>query len=411
MSWQHNKRSTLALIAAAGAAMCLSAATPAAADAPKSIKIGYGISLTGPYAPGAGATTLGNYQLWVKDVNAKGGIYLSKYKKRVPVEVKVYDNKSSLEEAVRNTERLMLSDKVDFVLAPWGTATHLAVAPLYERHGYPLLAYTSATDKALVLRNRFKNAFWLLDPPTHLVGGLLAVLDKLKKAGKINNKVAIAFVSDQLGVEMASAARRLLPKHGFKVVYYKGYPLGVKDLSTQINEMKKLGVDTFLGMSYPPDTVMLIEQSKVLGFNTKVYFTAVGLPFEFMEKKFGKKTLQGIMGMGGMDPNYPPTKAYFERYKKVIGRGADLNGGPMEYASLQILQQAIEKVGEIDRKKVIDAITKGTFDTIVGKIKFDNRLIAHAWLTGQYQNGHWVGLEPATKRGAKPPIFPKPKWE
>jgi branched-chain amino acid transport system substrate-binding protein len=397
---------------AAAAALAASAAVPAAAaDAPKSIKIGYGISLTGPYAPGAGATTLGNYQLWVKDVNAKGGIYLSKYKKRVPIEVKVYDNKSSLEEAVRNTERLMLRDKVDFVLAPWGTATHLAVAPLYERHGFPLLAYTSATDKALTLRNRFKNVFWLLDPPTHLVAGLITVLKKLKAEGKINNKVAVAFVSDQLGVEMAAAARKLLPKAGFEVVYHKGYPLGVKDLSTQINEMKKLGVDTFLGMSYPPDTIMLIEQSKVLGFNTKVYFTAVGLPFEFMEKKFGKKTLQGIMGMGGMDPNYPPTKAYFKRYRKVIGRGADLNGGPMEYASLQILQQAIEKVGEIDRKKVIDVIAKGTFDTIVGPIKFDNRLIHHAWLTGQYQNGQWVGLAPLDKKGAVQPIFPKPKWQ
>ncbi len=412
MSWVHNRRSTLGLVAAAGTALAISAATPAAAaDAPKSIKIGYGISLTGPYAPGAGATTLGNYQLWVKDVNAKGGIYLSKYKKRVPLTVKVYDNKSSLEEAVRNTERLMLSDKVDFVLAPWGTATHLAVAPLYERHGFPLLAYTAATDKSLVLRNRFKNVFWLLDPPTHLVNGLLTVLDKLKKEGKINNKVAIAFVSDQLGVEMAAAARKLLPKHGFKVVYYKGYPLGVKDLSTQINEMKKLGVDTFLGMSYPPDTIMLIEQSKVLGFNTKVYFTAVGLPFDFMEKKFGKKTLQGIMGMGGMDPNYPPTKAYFARYMKVIGHSADLNGGPMEYASLQILQQAIEKVGEIDRKKVIQAIATGTFKTIVGPIKFDNRLIDHAWLAGQYQNGHWVGIAPLDKKGAVAPVFPKPKWQ
>lgn len=401
---------TAAAVLSAALFSALPSGAPGAAEAPKSIRIGYGVSLTGPYSPGAGATTVGNYQLWVKDVNAAGGIFLKKYNKKVPIEVIVYDNKSSLEEAVRNTERLMLSDKVNFVLPPWGTATHLAVGPLYERNGYPLLAYTSATDKALTLRNRWKNVFWLLDPPTHLVNGLLTVLDKLKKEGKINDRVAIAFVSDQLGVEMATAAQKLLPKHGFKIVYRKGYPLGAKDLSTQINEMKNLNVDTFLGMSYPPDTLMLIEQSKVLGFNTKVFFTAVGLPFEFMEKKFGKETLEGIMGMGGMDPNHPPTKAYFERYQKEIGRGADLNGGPMVYASLQMLQQAIEKVGDVDRKKVIAALKSNTFDTIVGPVKVDKQLIVNAWLAGQYQSGQWVGLAPAGKTGARPPVFPKPKW-
>jgi branched-chain amino acid transport system substrate-binding protein len=304
----------------------------------------------------------------------------------------------------------MLSDKVDFVLPPWGTATHMAVGPLYERHGYPLMAYTSAAERSLELRARWKNVFWLLDPPSHLVGGLITVLEKLKKEGKINDRVAVAFVSDQLGVEMATAAANLLPKAGFKVVYHKGYPLGTKDLSTQINEVKALGADTFLSMSYPPDTMMMIEQSKVLGYSPKVMFTAVGLPFPFMVQKFGPKTLEGIMGMGGMDPNAPATKAYFERYQKVVGRGADLNGGPMVYASLQMLQQAIERVGEIDRAKIIEKLKNENFDTIVGPIKMDRQMIAGAWLAGQYQNGQWVGLAPSNKPGAKPPLFPKPQW-
>jgi branched-chain amino acid transport system substrate-binding protein len=236
------------------------------------------------------------------------------------------------------------------------------------------------------------------------------VLEKLRKEGKINDRVAVAFVSDQLGVEMASAAAALLPKHGFKVVYHKGYPLGTKDLSTQVNEVKAVDADTFLSMSYPPDTMMVIEQSKVLGYNPKVFFTAVGLPFPFMVQKFGAKTLEGIMGMGGMDPNSPPTKAYFERYQKVVGRGADLNGGPMVYASLQMLQQAIERVGEIDRAKIIEKLKTENFDTIVGPIKMDRQMITGAWLAGQYQSGQWVGLAPADKAGAKPPLFPKPQW-
>ena len=49
-----------------------------AADAPKSIRIGYAVSLSGVNAQGAATTTLPGYDLWVKDVNDAGGISLSR---------------------------------------------------------------------------------------------------------------------------------------------------------------------------------------------------------------------------------------------------------------------------------------------------------------------------------------------
>ena len=46
------------------------------AQAQDSIKIGWSISKTGPFAAGASVTTLPNYQVWVKEVNDAGGIML-----------------------------------------------------------------------------------------------------------------------------------------------------------------------------------------------------------------------------------------------------------------------------------------------------------------------------------------------
>ena len=54
------------------------------AQMPQSIRIGYAISLTGPNAAGAGITVLPNYRLWVKEVNAAGGIMLNSLGKRLP---------------------------------------------------------------------------------------------------------------------------------------------------------------------------------------------------------------------------------------------------------------------------------------------------------------------------------------
>ena len=103
-----------ALLVAATCAATLGLA--AVAEAQTSIKIGYAISRTGPNTGGAAVTTIPNYELWVKEVNAAGGIKLGD--KRVPIEVVQYDDRSNAEEAVRALERLINQDKVDFILPP-----------------------------------------------------------------------------------------------------------------------------------------------------------------------------------------------------------------------------------------------------------------------------------------------------
>ena len=68
------------------------------------------------------------------------------------------------------------------------------------------------------------------------------------------------------------------------------------------------------------------------------------------------------------------------------------------------------QVGEIDRKKIRDAIASGTFKTLWGDLKYVDQRNANPWAVGQWQNGEIVGLYPADKAGAKPLLFPKPKW-
>ena len=65
------KRLTLRALAALAAA----ALATAPAMAQDKIKIGYAISKTGPNAGGATITQIPNYEMWVKEVNAKGGLH------------------------------------------------------------------------------------------------------------------------------------------------------------------------------------------------------------------------------------------------------------------------------------------------------------------------------------------------
>lgn len=140
----------------------------------------------------------------MKEVNDAGGLALPDGS-QLPIEVVQYDDRSSAEEAVRAIERLANQDEVDFTLPPWGTGFNLAVAPRFDRFGYPQLAVSAVTDKAPELVKRWKKSFWLLaggHDYTDAPGGLLA---KAVAEGKINGEVAM------ISVPARSACQRLRP--------------------------------------------------------------------------------------------------------------------------------------------------------------------------------------------------------
>jgi branched-chain amino acid transport system substrate-binding protein len=404
------RRSFLAALAATTITAAIGS-SGASAQEPKSVKIGYAISKTGPYTGGASITTLGAYVTWVKDVNAAGGIMLKSIGKKVPLEVVEYDDRSNSEEMIRAVERLGTQDKVDFILPPWGTAFNLAVGPVLNKMGYPHLGVTVTSNQAAALAARWPNAFFLLGTPNEGVSNLIAVLSKLRDEKKIGNTVAMVSVADQFGIELVTAAREGFKKANFNVAYDKTYPIGTQDMQPLVKEAMATNADSFIAFSYPGDTLGLTETSRVLNYNPKVFYTAVGTAFPLFKQKFGAN-VEGVMGIGGINPDAPDFKAYVKRHAEANGgREPDRWANPVTYASLQILQQAVERVGKVDRAAVIKEIQTGSFDTIIGKIKLEKNLRVDSWQVGQWQGGEYHGIAPAKLPGAKPVQFPKPAWK
>jgi branched-chain amino acid transport system substrate-binding protein len=398
----------LSTIVAAFAGM-MASGIAAHGQTPNSIRIGYAISLSGPNAPGAGITTLPNYHLWVKEVNAAGGIMLKSIGKRVPIEVTEYDDHSNVDNAVEAIERLITRDKVDFILSPWGTGINLAVGPLLHDAGYPHLAVTALSDRAPELAKLWPNSFWLLGTMTGAAQGFAETIAKLRSEGKIGNTVAMVSVADQLGIGLAKAARRALKKSGFDLIYDRSYPVEPQDMTAIMTEVKQLNPDSFVAFSYPPDTIAITERARALSFNPKVFYTAVGTAFPLYKQRFGAD-VEGVMGLGGWNADGPESKAYFKRHMEMTGQEPDRWASPVTYASLQMLQQAIERAGKIDRVAVIKELQTGTFETILGQVKLENNLYKENWWVGQWQNGEFHGIAPAALPGAQQIMFPKPAW-
>ncbi|MCM5678629.1 amino acid ABC transporter substrate-binding protein [Schlegelella sp. S2-27] len=399
------RRFLSACTAAAFAALALAAGPAAAQD---KVRIGWALSKTGPNAGGTATTQTPNYQLWVKEVNAAGGLKLGS--RRVPIEVVEYDDRSSSEEAVRAIERLITQDKVDFVLPPWGTALNLAVGPTFHKHGYPQLALTAVTDRAADLAKRWPNAFFFLGMGSQYAEGLMAQLETLRKQGRIGNTIAIVSVADGFGIDLSNAARKAVEKHGFKLVYDKTYPLGTQDMAPILSEVKALAPDVFVAFSYPPDTLTLTDQARIAGLNPKVFYTGVGTAFPVYKQRFGANA-DGVMGIGGVHFDSPAIQDYFKRHQASEGREPDRWASAITYAGLQAFQQAIERVGKVDRAAVIAELKKGSFDTIVGPMKLDTQLYSNLWLVGQWQDGEFHAIAPGDRAGARKAVVPKPAWK
>ena len=397
-------RRTILSTAAAGLVAGALAFQPA--QAADTIKIGASAPKTGPLAGGAATTQWPNVRLWVHDVNSRGGLKLKDGQKKI--ELIEYDDRTTPGEAIKNIQRLATQDKVDFILAPFGTGFTIATAPIFNKLGYPQLAVSAITDKIPALTKRYDNIFFMLGSTTTFTNSVVDILKKMKDDGKIGKRVAMVNVADAFGIELANAARPVFKKAGFEIVYDKSYPLGSQDLSPVIKGAKASNPDAFVAWSYPPDTFALTAQAKINDLNVKAFYTAVATAYPAFKGKF-KADAEGILGAGGIDPDTPALKEYFKRHKEVTGKDADYWASAVTYASFQILEQAIEAVGTLDRKAVTEYIKKNEFKTVIGPVKYDNQNSARYWTVGQWQGNKFYGVSSRGRPGAKA-IIEKPAW-
>ncbi|MDT3679001.1 MAG: amino acid ABC transporter substrate-binding protein [Burkholderiaceae bacterium] len=404
MSIDTRRRKVIGTMGAAAAAL---AAPPFVRAQSNTLKVGWAISKTGPFAGGASVTQWPNYLLWIKDVNDAGGLNVGG--RKMKLEHIEYDDRSQSEEAVRAVERLISQDKVDILLPPWGTGQNLAVAPIFARGGYPMMTGSMASDRIAEVVKRWPNIFSTLATSSTYAESLVDTLNQLRSAGTINNRVAVVNAAEQFGIELGNAARRALKAGNYELVYDGSYPMSTQDLTPVISEAQRANPDVFVAFSYPPDTMALTDTARVRGFNPKVFYTAVGSGFPQYKQRFGHN-VDGVMGIGGWNPDSDAFRAYVKRHVAMHQREPDRWGSSLFYAALQALGQSIEKVG-MDNAAIVKHLSTNSFDTIVGKLEFDeNHIRKGGWLVGQWQDGDFYGIGPK-QQGARNAVAPKVAWK
>lgn len=373
----------------------------ATAQAAEPVRLGFSMAKTGMFAD-ATPSQINAYELWHEQVNAKGGLEVGG--ERRPVEFVSYDDQSDPGQAVKIYEKLITSDKVDLLLAPWGTPHHFAVAGVLERYKFPMVGNSAASVQ---LREVKAGYIWF--PTSAIPDRIAAELVKLLRQQSVKT-VAVSNLQLPFSLEIKQFLMPALAEAGIEVVVDEAYPPGTKDLTAALTAVKNAAPDAVLSLSYPPDSVLYMNQARELGIDAPFQLVLIGPTIDFFGKIFGPAA-DGVVTVGHWSPHqaaWPRAKPFFDAYVAKFGTRPDYLDSALAYMSLEILEQAVATAG-LDREKLRQAIAAETFETINGAVKFEgveNAVTPTMFL--QLQDGEAQIIWPPDQATAQ--FRPKPAW-
>src|SRR6201747_2114149 len=370
------------------------------------IKIGMSMALTGGLAGGGKASLLG-IEIWVDDINARGGLLGRK------VELIVYDDKSSASETPAIYAKLVDVDKVDLLFAPYGTVPTAPLMPMVKQRGLLLIGNFSFQVNSKVGHDMwFNNAPW--GPPDSWAASFL---DLGAKAG--GKTVALLTADQEFAQNLAGTARDVAKRMNMPVVYDQAYPPNTVEFSGIIRALKAAKPDIVYVASYPPDSAGILRAVNELGIgdNVKIFGGGmVGLQFGAVMENLGS-LLNGVVNFNSWLPEqsmyFDGTKAFFETYtKRAVEAKVDPLGyylAPFGYASGQLVEAAVKAVGSLDQKAIAKYLHGNEIKTIVGPMSFgpDGERKENAGLQAQFRGVTDKNIEQFRTSGKQVILFPE----
>jgi branched-chain amino acid transport system substrate-binding protein len=316
-------------------------------------------------------------QLVVDFVNDDGGIVVDG--RTLPVKLIVYDSQSDARLATKLTEKLILEDGVDLVLARHTPETVNPVTGVCERYGTPCIVMDAPVET------------WLSEGThewTFLSHWSLEMLYKQYKAlweqagfGP-GATVGLLFPDDAVGAAGRAIFSERCRADGYFVAEPELYPPSTSDFSGAVNQFRAAGVDILAGMCAAADFASFWSQCLQSGFEPG--FVTVGRAYlaqtdaDAIENAAGSGSMNGLACEAWWGPAFPfrssltglDPQGFFDLYRDASNREATQLMG-CKYASMEVAVDALTRAGTLDKAAVRDAIAATELETIIGPISYN----------------------------------------
>ena len=404
-------RRTFGLLAG-GAAITgigLKPATAQTASAPSGppIRIGYSMSLSGPLASSGRPASVA-HDIWAAEVNGKGGL-LGR-----PVELVRYDDQSNGAQVPGIYTKLLDVDKVDLVISGYSTVIIAPAMPVVMQHKMAFVTLLGAVTNAAFGYDRVLNISNAGSDVKEFTRGYFAIADKLDPKPKT---VALAGLDADFQQRSMDSARYQADKHGLKIVFDRSYPPNTVDFSPIIRGIQAAKPDVVFFASYPQDSVGLLRATNELKLQARMLGgMMIGPQVTAIKTQLGP-LLNNLVCYDVWAPeptmDFPGVATFLKSYRAVAEKEkVDPLGifvPPMAYAQMQVLEQAVRRVGKIDQEAIGADFHKSEYETLIGPIKVgpDGEWVEERNVFVQYQGVEGNGVEQFAKAGTQVILYPE----
>ena len=361
------KKQVLTLVVLTAVGLWLSAGSVSAAEP---IKIGVIYPLTGP-AAAAGSYQKAGVEIARDKFNAEGGVIGRQ------VQLFVEDGANDPSQSVSAAEKLVTRDKVDLMIAAWGSSPTLAVsASVTKKYGVPHVVDTASSGKVTKLDGNRPNPWLFRISATSQMEA--EGLEKYLASKMGFTKVAFMSVNNDWGRGAAQEFATVIKRTGGTVVAQEIINADQTDFLTQLTKIKSADANAIIVTSDQAQISLILKQYKQLGMNQKVLTTGGGIVPEGLVLLAGLEAAEGVNIITFFAPWFPemskvPQEAkwfsdeYLKRGNAPKGFGECFRG----YDGMRAVKAALDVAKTTDKEKVREAFAKADTQALSGRIKFD----------------------------------------
>lgn len=320
------------------------------------IKIGFPVPLTGPYAAEA-QDQVRCAQLAIAEFNEGGGLAGQK------AELLVRDDKLDPGEAATRTLELVEKDGVRLIVGSLSASVQLAVNTV-TRERKVLYNSISQSDQIVALPDWSPYTFHEGLTP-HLTAGTVGRY-AFAKYGK---RVVFLSADYAYGREMVDGFKAAGGPMGIEVLAELKHPLGATDFSTLLPRIQALKPDILCLCNFGRDQQISIKQANDFGLKRTTRIVAPILLYT-ARVAVGPGPFSGVVGgtsyYWGVESTVPTARAFNDRYRRAYDNKVPSDYGALGYAGVRSVLLAAQKAGSAEPDKVGAALSELQYDIYKG---------------------------------------------
>jgi branched-chain amino acid transport system substrate-binding protein len=338
------------------AALVLSATLPfgASAQTKDPIKVGAVSSQSGTFAQ-QGEEVLRAIQFAVDEANSKGGIDGRR------VMIQIADDEGTPDAGRRVAEKLA-RDGHNLLIGAIPSSVSLALVQNLDRWDAAYFVTVSKSDKltgdtckARSFRTNHSDA---MD---------LAMIGEWTKGFKEKSYAVIA-ADYAWGRDSGESFVKQMKALGKTVPLELYVPLGTKDFSPYIAQLKAANVDAIWVAEVGRDAIAFVKQAQEFGLIPAKKLIGHALILNFIVSATDK-ALDGTVGNTGYTPDIdtPRNKAFVAAWKAKFNR-LPTDNEAQAYNGMQVMYEGVKKAGSVKPADVSKALSGATIDTVYGQV-------------------------------------------